>query len=264
MNQQFMKIIRKWRKPIDWIDISLSWNVFTYPEWLQQQIEQKRNEIYESEKANGKKIRDSLMYRVDAMEIWEESCWLKIGTMNWSLQFTVKFCQDLFFTLDEEVFPSGIACWALIETTDGKFIFGIRNDNTAWRKWWEIAIVWWTLEPSEWIVTSYQWFYDHVCRELHEEIGVSVALIADTHIIWIQRMKNGWIWFIYYLQLSCNSEEVRKLFWQRTDDEMSDVCFVDRNEVVDFLYQYSYENNVLIKPIGLCIDYLQEIFIHTK
>jgi len=43
--------------------------------------------------------------------------------MKWSQMFIVKFCQDLFDTVKEENFASGIACAILLETVDGKFVF---------------------------------------------------------------------------------------------------------------------------------------------
>jgi 8-oxo-dGTP pyrophosphatase MutT (NUDIX family) len=264
MNQQFMKTIRKWRKPIDWLDVTLSWNVFTYPDWIQQQVEKKRIEIYKKEQVAGKKIWDSDLYRVDTMEIGEDVCKMKLGIMKWSQMFVVKFCQDLFDTVQEENFASGIACALLLETVDGQFVFWVRNGNSAWKPWWDFALIWWTLHPDEWIVDSYQWLYEHLIRELFEEIWVPASSIQETKIVWIQRMQNGGIWFVYYMQLHCSKDDVKMMFTQRTDDEMTDLYFVDRTSVQNFLHNYCFDNWVCTRTMWLCTEYIEEIFIHTN
>lgn len=263
MNEQFMKNIRVWWKSIDRLQVSLSWCFFQYADSLQKAIEQKREEVYEEEVKKWKKIWDSNLYRVDDMLITDDCCHILLGIMQWSQLFVVKYCEDLFTTVEENQFPNGIACGVLIETSDDTFLFWQRSNTSAWRSGGEIALVWWTLQPDEWVVQSYQWFYSHILRELEEEIWILQSHIVYSKIIGIQRMQNGWIGFAYYTKLSISASEANKFFLDRTDDEMKNLLSIPRGEVIAFLYERCYKDWVLTRTLWLACEYLIEIFKYT-
>ena len=111
---------------------------------------------------------------------------------------------------------------------------------------------------------TYVWFYDHVCRELLEETGVEASTVADAKIVWIQRMQNGWIAFIYYLALTLTEEEIAAAFAQRSDDEITDLVYIDRVQVRDYLYDACYEDDDLKRTLWLCCEYVDEILKNTE
>lgn len=260
MNPNFMKTLRKWWKPIDWLDVSLSWKVFKYPAEIQKQIEIKQNEMYVREVAKGKKIRDDDLYRVDEIEISEVSCRLSLGIMKWSELFLIKHYPEIWEQLEEKYFSNGIACSALVETSDGFFLFWERSNKYAGRNGWEIGMIGGTLSPDEWKVYSFQWFYDHLLRELHEEAGVWSEYVQDAKMVGIQRMSNGGIAFLYYLSLHVAKNEVDTLFTQEHDGEFQWLQYIPRAEVIGFLKDLCFEHGILKKTMGLQIDYLEEIF----
>lgn len=237
--------------------------VYKYPPAIQKQVEEKRKILYEEEIAKGKKMRDSDLYRVDAMDISDDSCSLSLGRMKWSEQFILKHHKELWEQLDASEYPNGIAVSALIETNDGYFIFGERWDIYATRQTWDIAMIGGTLQPDETQVNSYQWFYDHIVQELTEETGIADQYIYNSMIVGIQRMQNGWIAFVYYFKLTIDSTEILKLFDLREDMEMSALKFVAKTEVIGFLKDLCFKDWILRRTMGLQIDYLEEIFRNT-
>lgn len=264
MNPIFMKILWKWWKPIDWLDITVTNKVFKYPSIIQAKVEKKRAAIFISETEKGKKIRDSDLYRVDDIDISGDGCKIGLWIMRWSEHYVMRYLSKSKALLTEKSLSNGIACSALIETNDGYFVFWERGNNNAGSKGWQIALVGWTLHPDEGKVDSYLWFYDHVLRELQEETGIASQYIYDSKFVGIQRMYNGGIGFVYYLRLWIWKDAVQYLFEQENDGEFQSLKFVPRDEVKGFLENICFKNGVLKRTMGLQIDYLEEIFRNNR
>lgn len=263
MNPDFMKQLWVGYKPIDWLDVSVTDNIFKYPPSIQEQVQDARSDIYTQEIAKGKKIRDSDLYRVHAMDISDEQCCLELGLMKWSEHHIMKKYEHLWEQLMPDQYPNGIACSALIETNDWYYIFGERSQNYGTRIWWAVAMIGGTLQPDEWKVFSYIWFYDHILRELYEEIGIKDQYVYDSNIVGIQRMQNGGIAFVYYLRLQISSDEVQYMFDTNSDDEFRAIQMIHKDKVINFLYTLCYKNWILHRTLWLNIDYIKEITKHT-
>jgi hypothetical protein len=95
MNPDFMKQLWVGYKPIDWLDVSVTDNIFKYPPSIQEQVQNARSDIYTQEIAKGKKIRDSDLYRVHTMDISNEKCCLELELMKWSELYIMKKYEHL-------------------------------------------------------------------------------------------------------------------------------------------------------------------------
>lgn len=197
------------------------------------------------------------------MDISDDRCSLSLGTMKWSELHIARYLDQELELLDEKNYPHGIAIASLIETNDAYFIFGERWNTSAGKDVWQISMIWWTLQPDEAIVDSYRWFYDHILRELHEEVWIGDQYIFDNKIVGIQRMQNGWIGFIYYLRLNLSKDQCMYMFEQENDEEFQALKFVAKTEVIGFLKDLCFKDWILRRTMGLQIDYLEEIFRNT-
>jgi hypothetical protein len=263
MNPNFMKILWKWWKPVDWLDVSVTGNIFSYPPEIQQQIDEKWNAMYISETAKGKKMRDSPLYRVEMINISDEQCSIWLGEMKYSQLFIPKHVPSILEFIDPQYYPNGIAVGTLIETSDGYFIFGTRGKVHAGRQWWEIAMIGGTLQPDETQVDSSQGFVDHLYKEIQEETWVWSQYIQDTKLVGIQRMSNGGIAFTYYIKLLLEKDNVQEIFEKESDEELASLKFLPNNEVIEFLKESSFDKNWnIIRSLGMSVEYIQEILAH--
>jgi hypothetical protein len=263
MNPNFLKILWKWWKPVDWLGISVTGKVFAYPKEIQEQIDTKWNEMYERETAKGKKMRDSPLYRIDSLDITEETCRISLWVMKYSQLFIPKHVPSLLESIDPLYYPNGIAVGTLIETSDGYFIFGIRGKTHAGREGGEIAMIGGTLQPDETQVSSYQWFVDHLYTEIKEETWVWSQYVCDTKLVGIQRMSNGGIAFTYYVKLLIEKDSVLENFEKDSDEELASLKFLPGDEVIGFLRESSCDEQGNIKrSLGMSIEYMKEILQH--
>jgi hypothetical protein len=118
---------------------------------------------------------------------------------------------------------------ALIQTTDGQYMFGRRSRNGL------PDLIGGGLQLDELIVARGADFERNLRKEMQEEAGIADGQIVDVHGLGAFLASTSNVLILGTVTLSLSRSEAEEQFSSRTDDEMSEPIFVERADLDEFL-----------------------------
>lgn len=114
---------------------------------------------------------------------------------------------------------------ALIRTSDGLYLFGVRARNGA------TELIGGGVQRDELQVASGADIEGNLFKEIHEEAGLDREEFAEMRGIGVVQAESSNIIFVGHGQLRLSRAEAERRFAQRTEDEMAEVVFVPEGEL---------------------------------
>ena len=205
---------------------------------IEEHLEKDIDALWEEQKnkciVKGEKVWDGISYRMNSLTVDENSIAVELGPIKWSKRSTTR-ALDAIYRLPEDYWGKGVFVTGIIETTDGKYIFGERK-NTALKRTVSTTIGG-ILGPDDVTVKSFDDFYVMLHKEIYEEIGVKPTLVTSERFLGIVYSRKTDVGFVFIVCVDLSSEEVSALFQKRSDDELASLKFVETHNVREHLYQ---------------------------
>lgn len=176
-------------------------------------------------------IWDGTHYRIENLEELSESkekITLRLGTIAYRYIATFG---DLKHTLAEKTIegPRHLATGAIIRTSDNLYFFGKRSYNG------KIDLIGGGVQPDEIVVTCGSDLEKNLRKEMEEEAGIQDIHIEHLEGVGILHSTSSNVVIISLVHLRVSRKEMQEIFNTRTDDEMSELVFVDEANLCSFL-----------------------------
>lgn len=181
-------------------------------------------------KSRGAHVWDGTYYRLENTENIKSN--LEFSTINYSTIRGLTFNQDIS-QIPFESRPNHISTASLIKTSDGLFVFGVRNSNSMSSR--KIDLIGGGLQPEELKVENCGDIFKNQVKEMSEEIGILPGHISSINGIGITLSSKYNVIFIFYTKLTISKNQLFEIFKYNTDDEMQNLKFVYKNDLEDYL-----------------------------
>ena len=135
--------------------------------------------------------------------------------------------------MGEEYRTSNIFVASLIETRDGKFLFGRTNTNTLMAG--RIDLIGGSLSKTERPVSDANDLFNSALSEIQEELNIDASVVGTGHLCAMLRTPRSYVGLIFSVQLNIDFLEFERHFRGRDNDEITEVIAVDRQQISSFL-----------------------------
>jgi 8-oxo-dGTP pyrophosphatase MutT (NUDIX family) len=185
-------------------------------------------------KEDGVKIWDGMYYRVENVSEIEKSGELRfeLGTVPYRYIATVIDLQDSFVANKFDPLCH-LSTAAMIRTSDGFYVFGKRSRNGM------VDLIGGGAQQDEMVINSGIDLERNLRKEVYEETSISESHIRSVQGIGIVRSMTSNTILISTVQLNVSRDQVRDIFKDRLEDEMSDLLYVSDVEIEFFLRKMS-------------------------
>ena len=187
------------------------------------------------EKAQSKGFQpwDGTYYRMENIQdITSGSRKLELSTIKFSQVIGLQDNTHLF-QKPTRLLANNIETGSLILTTDGYFIFGVRNSNST--SICKIDLIGGGLQENEIIVNNFSDFFKNEIKEIREETGLRNNDITNIQGIGIVQSCYSNVLFIFLTKLNKSKSRVKEIFHDREDDEMVELEFVEGKLLKQYL-----------------------------
>jgi predicted NUDIX family phosphoesterase len=137
--------------------------------------------------------------------------------------------------LGEDYYAKGLAIGGFVRTIDGYFIFAKKGERSYSKT--KIDFIGGILENLD--ITTGKQLLEEGLRELNEEIGISSKQIEDTYFIGMVLSDTTNIMIVTNTILNISSKKVRDIFNKLSDSELSDLIFIKKSDIKDYLQKLS-------------------------
>lgn len=223
--------------------INPDWEAKCEAEWLRK---------VEDAKITGKKAWDSVTYRLNDLKVENNRVLLDLGTMPFRIRNTFQNVVDVK-DAEEPYLPKGMFVAGLIQTADDLFVFGMPSEKTLVNQ--KIDFIGGTLVKDEHIVNNGSDLIASLGAELSEEINVSAEKVGSNHLISVVLSDRFNVGLIFHVQLKISSEKVLELFRQSNDQEMSDVVFVAKKDLYNFVSDIPGFGKAVVQSLSQSQDF---------
>ena len=175
--------------------------------------------------AAGKKVWDGLTYRMNQFSVQDSKLHLELAEMPFSMRRSLETLQEKEGE-NEAWMPNGVAVSPLVQTCDGKFLFGKLSGTTMSTRVYGTfgGIV-------DRHIGSGEELWAMFLTEMHEEANIQERDVVQKSIEGIVRSKRGVAIIVAHVQIALSAEEATCKFAEREDDEMSEMIAVDVQEI---------------------------------
>lgn len=182
--------------------------------------------------AKGRKIWNAELYRLESFALNGQRLWLDLSTIEVKeIHATHRLPGES--ELGEKHRPNNIFIASLIETRDGKFIFGRTNANTL--NAGRVDLIGGALSKTERPVATSNDLYGSALAEIEEELNLSADRVAHGCLCAILRTPRAYVGLIFLIRLNIDAQEADRLFRARDNDEITEILVLKRAEVQAFL-----------------------------
>ena len=193
-------------------------------------IEANWQKFLKKAESKGSKQWDGTFYRMENIQdIISGSKVLIFSTIKFSQLRGIK--DDP--TLSAKFKANNISTTSLIRTTDGYFIFGVRNNNSMSKS--KVDFIGGGLQESELPVNNFSDVFKNEFKEIYEEIGLTEKDITSIKGIGIVQSGKSNVLFAFFTQLNKSKSEVQEIFSESNDDEMSELEFIQEKQLKEYL-----------------------------
>ncbi len=178
-------------------------------------------------KKRGQKIWDSLVYRFEDSQVEDGVLQLSVSTIKYSTRIEMNRLTDDVQSLGRPYASQGMFSSCLIKTKEGKYIF-IKKSN----KYWTSKKVSWVggiFSQDEVQLIHGKDLFKAVKNEIHEEIGVPYKYLDEVRLHFGYLTQNWNVCFLFKINLDLTVTEVKSYYEKYSDDEASEILFVDKN-----------------------------------
>jgi hypothetical protein len=183
--------------------------------------------------AKGLHIWDGNYYRLDnPEEVAKGDTKLILSTIHFSTLQAYKVISEEV-NLKESQYSNFISTGGLIKTSDNFYIFGKRGKTIHSSN---VDIIGGGLLESENIVNTGKDIENNLYKEMHEEINILESDVNQCNFIGILHNSSMNILFIFRVDLKLSRSEMIDRFNNRSDDEMSELLFIEEKNIKDFLF----------------------------
>lgn len=198
---------------------------------IDPEIEEKAIQIWqqklEKAEAEGKKMWDQPVYRLDSFKISIGKCTLVLSSIPFSIRSSVQEFTQILADKGDEYLPMALYSSIFIETSDHKFIFGEKSDiYQSNRKFSYIGGV---FNPPDKPLNADP--FSAALNEVEEEIGIDRADIKDITLMGILKTVSGNAAMIFYCRLNLSAKEILSKFQNRKEMEMKTLFFAEKKDV---------------------------------
>lgn len=169
-------------------------------------------------------------YRVENVHEIQNESTLQLSL--WTIEYRYLACRkthgSLYFGVPERYLNFLSVAW-LLETADGKFLFGKRLHGG------EYDVIWWGITLEETLLATWGDIIAHLYKEIYEEVWVDQSHIVSTKWLWILYSQYSNVLLVPHSRIDIPSERIRTYFMQRPDNEMEDFIIVEREHLEEFL-----------------------------
>jgi hypothetical protein len=199
-------------------------------------IEEKIPEIWKKmvKEAEGKQITiwDGTYYRLENIkEVIAGLKRLELGTIKYSaLQAYKIMSKQIELTADE--YTNFISTIGITKTTDNYYVFGLRGKTVHSDN---IDFIGGGLQEDEIVVTYGLDIERSQYKEMKEEANILIKDISKCEMVGILRSTSMNVLFVFEIDLNISKNKVMEKFKQRSDNEMQELIFVERNNLENYL-----------------------------
>lgn len=180
----------------------------------------------------GRKIWNAELYRLEGSQRTTTSLRLDLSTIEVKeVHASNRLPSER--EMGEEYRTSNIFVASLIETSDGKFLFGRTNTNTLMAG--RIDLIGGSLSKTERPVSDANDLFNSALCEIQEELNINASVVRTGHLCAMLRTPRSYVGLIFYVQLNIDFLEFERHFRGRDNDEITEVIAVDRQEIASFL-----------------------------
>ena len=196
---------------------------------LEKQLTQDWEKHMQTCIARGEKVWDGTSYRVNSIEIDTSVVRIELGPIKWSVRSPIRFI-ELLHEKGPAYRGQGAFVSALLQTSDGMFVFGKRPNGT-------LTTIGGLVSGEETQIETFEDFDTMQNIELMEEIGINSTYVRNRTFLGMVYSSAADVGFIYMLSLSIDKNNVEQAFKDRTDEEISSLLFLTTEELETHLGQ---------------------------
>ena len=198
---------------------------------LESKVKVAWKEVYKKAKAEGKQVWDGVSFRLNDVREEHSHLKLEVSPIKFSVRYPLNKMKEDLERLGEDYYPRGMAIGGFIKTLDGEFIFGQRSGKSMTSN--KIDFIGGVIEEHD--GASGQSLLSRNQIEIKEEVGIDRRFIDEMFVVGVVLSNTTNVILITYTELSMGSLEVRNVFSKATDDEMSDLIFVEEKNLAEYL-----------------------------
>lgn len=189
--------------------------------------------IYKKATAEGKQVWDGISFRLNDVHEEQGTLMFEVSPIKFSIRYPLCTMVSELEHLGEDYYAKGMGIGGIIETSDGKYIFGQRSGKTMTSN--KIDVIGGFVEGVDFTDKREQGLLAVNTMEIKEELGIDSFRIKEMSVIGVVLSYTTNVVVVTYTELEMDSSEVRQSFNNATDDEMSDLVFVEKENLKKFL-----------------------------
>lgn len=200
--------------------------------YLDENMDTMWNEFVEKSRQIGRRVWNSTLYRMESFDLTEQGLAMHLSTIEVKeIQMSMRVPGE--YDLGDRYRPYNMFVGSLVETADGKFIFGRTNTNTLSAG--RIDLIGGALSHTENAVHSGNDIYMAALTEITEELNIGSNCVINGKVCSLLRTTRFNIGVVFHVALGITAREVDSLFEARQNDEIVETIQVDRTDVASFL-----------------------------
>lgn len=182
------------------------------------------SEIKKESYKSGKEVWDSIVYRLNNIEVRNDAIRLHLGTIPFSTRLALNQCTNDLITLGEGYHPMALYTSVFVKTKDNYYVFIEKSDKLHSNR--RTSFVGGILSKSEKIVNNGQDLFESVRNELVEELGLDIDKLRRFRMLggFINRTLN--VCLLFKCNLSLGMKDVEKAFCVNHEQEVDKLIFM--------------------------------------
>lgn len=180
-------------------------------------------------KLNDRRIWDSIIFRYEGFKLKNKKLLISVSEIPFSIRLGMNQCTEDIKALGNEYAPLGMFNSCFVETSDSKLVFIEKSKKFFTEK--INSFVGGVYSKSESVINSGEDLFSTTIQELIEELGIGVNQIQENNLITVYKTENWNVCFIFFITLKISSDELREIFFEKSDEEASNIIFFSKNEI---------------------------------
>lgn len=199
---------------------------------IESRIDSIWDRVHNEAREQGKLTFNGKIYRLNNYHVSNSQLEITFSQIEYKTRIGIIEQMDKVLSLGEDYLHKNVAIGGLIKTADNKYVFGIKSGKTMNQS--KEDIIGGMVEP-DFKITSGEMLIEENFREIKEELNVDKELVQDLHVIGLVLSSNGGIIIITSCSLTIDSDVVKKKFDEDSDEEHSDLRFVEAEVLNNYL-----------------------------
>ena len=236
---------------IDTLKISLDNSEYIPPSFLSEVSVNVWNKLIDSTKVKGGQVWNGSIYRMIKITTNEKISKITLGVTDFKTHYATSFVIDKLKAIPFRLRPNGMYVSAYIQTSDHKFMFGVKSDASIATN--KINFIGGNLNQDEMKIKKTDDIFCFFKKELEEELGIrkdSVSKISGLSIFQGENLRVGVL-----LMCSLNQSSQEILNNCRLNFENKSLIFLDKDQMTPRCFPINANLNI-IKTLPLFDKYI--------